>query len=412
MDQALTALGDDAPPSAEELYQIGFDAMTTALELESEGMLDEAEESAIIAMALFEDTTTIMAKSGFGEAFGTASEQGLEDGQGLGVGGIPPGQMKKLNVATIFTVSENINDSEEETEGLKSLILNNNLNVDLSDYENAINLAKTALANGEIPDAQEKLEIANGLLEKIYKDMNDQASILDDDKVQSFVDKTIKEIESLLESGNKIGLTQNTINELRITLEILRSGDTELILQITSEEGNLAKGLKEDNKIAEEEQKSENKDEEKATREENKDAEKELREQDPEAAQQLKVDNKITEKEQKSENKNEEKILREENKDAEKEQRDLLKLIRTIEYFSYDDDWFEEPTESDYNDVTTTPTDKELKKQFKAIEKAEKKAAKAAEKAAKEKNKENKSKGNGNGNGNGNDKDKKPKKEK
>jgi len=37
MEQALAALGDDAPPSAEELYQIGLDAMIAALELESEG---------------------------------------------------------------------------------------------------------------------------------------------------------------------------------------------------------------------------------------------------------------------------------------------------------------------------------------------------------------------------------------
>jgi len=245
MEQALAALGDDAPPSAEELYQIGLDAMIAALELESEGMLDEAEESAIVAMALFEDTTTIMSKSGFGEAFDTASEQGLENGQGLGVGGISPGIMKQLNFATIFAVFEDINESEGEGERLKSLILSNNINVDFSDYDGEINLAKQALANGDIPNAQAKLEIANELLEQLYNDMNELASEVNEDEVQEFAEKAIQEIENLLENGNQLGLTQNTINELTATLETLRNGDTNEILEKTSGNSEYAKEMRE-----------------------------------------------------------------------------------------------------------------------------------------------------------------------
>ncbi|EIJ66139.1 hypothetical protein BD31_I2170, partial [Candidatus Nitrosopumilus salaria BD31] len=241
------------------------------------------------------------------------------------------------------------------------------------------------LANGDIPDAQAKLAIANDLLEELFAQMNNLASDPEnnDDRIDAFAEKTITEIKSLLENGNKIGLTQNTINELQATLAILESGDAELILAATSEDTNLAKELKEVNKVEETQQKTENKAEEKAVRDENKADEKELRESNPEAAQQLKVDNKEVEKEQKAENKAEEKVLREENKEAEKALRDYLKLISINSYFSYDDDWEEEPTESDYNDVTDTPTDKDLKKQLKAEAKAQKDAEKALKKAQK-----------------------------
>ncbi len=390
MDQALEALGDDAPPSAEELYQLGLEAMNTALTLENDDP-EAAEDYAIVAMALFEDTTTIIGTPGFGEAFDSASEQGLENGQGLGVGGIPPGIMKQLNVATIFAVSEDINDSEGEVEGLKSLILDNNFNVDLSDYDNAINLAKIALANGEIPNAQEKLAIANELLDEIYDQMNQQAIASEDERVVEFVEKTIQEIESLLENGNKIGLTQNTINELLTTLEILKSGDVDLILDATSEESNFAKELKQENKEAEKEQKSENKDDEKELRDENKEAEKELKESDPEASKQLKVDNKEAEKELKSENKDDEKALRDENKEAEKELKGILKLIGySFSFSSFDDEWFEEPTDGDYDELTSDPTDKELKKYLKLLKKDQKAADKDDKKDQKAADKDDK----------------------
>jgi len=409
-EAALESSGEEST-SAQALFELGMAEYQKAL-----ASLDEdpqaAQEYAITAMALFEDTSSLLGvleesrvleqlPPGFGSAVGSTSD--TNNGQGLGVGGIPQGQLKKLDASTIFTVSEDINDSEEEGAGLKSLLLENNFNVDSTGYDEAINLAKAALANGDIPTAQAKLAIANNLLEELFAQMNDLASDPEnnDERINAFAEKTIAEIKSLLENGNKIGLTQNTINELQATLEILESGNAEWILAATSEDANLAKELKEVNKAEETEQKVENKAEEKAVREENKADEKELRESDPEAAQQLKVDNKEAEKEQKAENKAEEKAVREENKAEEKALRDYLKLISTNSYFSYDDEWEEEPTESDYNDVTDTPTDKDLKKQLKAEAKALKDAEKAAKKAQKQDDKDRKDKNN-NGKGNGN----------
>ena len=408
-EAALTASGDGST-SAQSLFELGIVQYQKAL-----ASLDEdpqaAQEYAITAMALFEDTSSLLGSleesrvleqlpPGFGSAVGSASD--TNNGQGLGVGGIPQGQLKKLDASTIFTVSEDINDSEEEVAGLKLLLSENNFNVDSTGYDQAINLAKEALANGDIPDAQAKLAIANDLLEELFAQMNNLASDPEnnDDRIEAFTEKTITEIKSLLENGNKIGLTQNTINELQATLAILESGDAELILAATSEDANLAKELKEVNKVEETQQKTENKAEEKAVRDENKADEKELRESNPEAAQQLKVDNKEVEKEQKAENKAEEKVLREENKEAEKALRDYLKLISIDSYFSYDDDWEEEPTESDYNDATDTPTDKDLKKQLKAEAKAQKDAEKAYKKEQKQDDKDRKDKEKSN-NGNG-----------
>ena len=259
----------EIPPTAQTFYDMGQVEYEKAIAALEEGDTEAAREHALIAMALYEDSASIIGSleesrvldqlpGGFGKAVGSASEQGLEKGQGLGVGGIPPGIMKQLVASNIFEMQEEITDVEIEVENLKDLISSNNLNIDPSEYDKTINLAKEVLANGDIPNAQAKLALANEIKSDLYDEINAAAAENQDERIDEFVQKSISNIEELLSKGENLELTKKAINELEDTLEALKSGNIDESLEKTSDKSKFANEVKE-NKEAEKELKDENK---------------------------------------------------------------------------------------------------------------------------------------------------------
>jgi len=171
-ENANDALGDDAPTTAVTLYSMGITEYDNALAALEAGDIEAAEEFALIAMALFEDSTETVGilvdplvlgqiPPGFGSGVGSASEEGLLNGQGLGVGGVPPRIMKQLVAENIFNIQNEITEIDFDANNLKDLISTNNLDVDLVEYDESVNLAKEILARGDIPNARAQLELAN-----------------------------------------------------------------------------------------------------------------------------------------------------------------------------------------------------------------------------------------------------------
>ncbi|MBS3925901.1 MAG: fibronectin type III domain-containing protein [Nitrosarchaeum sp.] len=278
---------EQVPSTAQTFYNMGQIEYEKAIAALDSGDDEAAREHALIAMALFEDSASIIGTleesrvldqlpNGFGNGVGSASEQGLEKGQGLGVGGIPPGIMKQMIAANIFEIQEEITDVEEEVEGLKNLISTNNLDVDLTEYNKAVNLAKEVLANGDIPNAQAKLALANEIKSDLYNQINEIVTENQDEKINEFVEKSISNIEELLSKGENLGLTKKAISELEDTLASLKSGNIEESLDKTSEKSKFANEIKE-NKEAEKELKAEEKAAEKEVKSEQKAEEKELK---------------------------------------------------------------------------------------------------------------------------------------
>ena len=175
--------------------------------------------------------------------------------------------------ANIFEIQEEIIDVEEEVEGLKNLISTNNLDVDLTEYNKAVNLAKEVLANGDIPNAQAKLALANEIKSDLYNQINEIVVENQDEKINEFVQKSISNIEELLSKGENLGLTKKAISELEDTLAALKSGDIEESLDKTSEKSKFANEIKE-NKEAEKELKAEEKAAEKELKAEEKNNDK------------------------------------------------------------------------------------------------------------------------------------------
>jgi hypothetical protein len=122
------------------------------------GDLETAEESALLAMALFEDSA---------EEIAEILEVQQATIQPLGL---------STAASSIFNVQEGITNTDNETNELRELVkLNNFEDVDFSEYEESVNLAKTLLADGYVPDAQAQLELANAIKDNLYAEIGDIA---------------------------------------------------------------------------------------------------------------------------------------------------------------------------------------------------------------------------------------------
>jgi len=185
-----------------------------------------AKQNVVQTMAFFELQAEEIAESsptpsqltpGFGAGIGSASDNGIAQGQGLGVGGVPPGIFKQISAANTFAVSEAITSIDEEVGQYRELAKLNNLEgIDFGEFDESVNLAKTLLANGVVPDAQVKLELANqikdDLLQKIQDAANENSAAL---------------IEEYVEEQKNLGQTKKDIKELEDILEDITTEDNE-----------------------------------------------------------------------------------------------------------------------------------------------------------------------------------------
>jgi hypothetical protein len=189
-DAELNPEDDPVFLAAQEDY---FEALA-ALEA---GDLAAAEENALSAMNLFEISA---------ENIGELLEVQQATIQPLG-----------LSTATsIFNIQERITDTDDETNELRELVkLNNFDDVDFSEYDESVNLAKTLLADGFVPDAQAQLELANSIKDNLYEEI---ATIAGEQAAEN-IKETLGEQENL-------GLTNKAINDLEDILEDLTTEET------------------------------------------------------------------------------------------------------------------------------------------------------------------------------------------
>jgi len=209
---------------ANALFLAGEEKYFEAIAALEAGDIATAKDSALIAMALFEDSA---------EEIGS-----LEDPTTTR---LPPGL--GTAVSNLFEVQEQITGIDKEVAELFQLAESNGIDVNFEEYNESINLAKQVLANGDIPNAQAKLALANEIKSDIIDQMNTAVEESQDERIQEFVDNSIASIEEMLEKGENLGLTKKAIRELEETLEVLKSGDIDDILEKTDENSDLAKEL-------------------------------------------------------------------------------------------------------------------------------------------------------------------------
>ncbi len=149
------------------------------------------------------------------------------------------------NSKAVFTLMEKITDGQEEIATLEYLITSNGLNmgVGLEEYADALDQA-AALAEDPtdleaLAEAADILANSEEILDDIYTQLYAQVDSRQDERFTDFVDSAITSLTFLVENGESLGLSQVVIGELDATLTILLNGDTEEILTVTGEDGNL-----------------------------------------------------------------------------------------------------------------------------------------------------------------------------
>ncbi len=198
VDAGINPEDDPVFLAAQEDY---FEALT-ALEA---GDLAAAEENALSAMKLFE-----ISAENIGELL-EVQEATLQ----------PPGL--GTAVASIFNVQEGITNSDNESDELRELIkLNNFDDIDFTEYDESVNLAKTLLADGIVPDAQAQLVLADGIVPDAQAQLVLANQIKDNlyAEIQAAAVENSKEsIEEFLDEQENLGLTKKDIRELEEILE-------------------------------------------------------------------------------------------------------------------------------------------------------------------------------------------------
>jgi len=234
------------PDNADTFFLAGEEKYEEALAALEAGDIDSARDHALIAMALFEDST---------QEIGAITEQispftpGFDDGVDVV---IPSGAIPQFTSANIFDVQEEITGIDDEVDGLRELIESNGFDVNFEQYEDHLGAVKEALANGDISDAHAKIDAINEIKDDLYEQINESVEEQQDERVEQFAENSIKDIESILEKGENLGLTKKVIDELQDTLDVLKSGDIDDIIEKTSDDSEFAKEVKGNDEISNE----------------------------------------------------------------------------------------------------------------------------------------------------------------
>ncbi len=148
------------------------------------------------------------------------------------------------NANAVYALMEKITDGQDELATLDDLITSNGLNMGtgLTEYADALEQAAYLASSTNPADWDEAADILYGseeILDDIYTQLYAQVDSRQNERFTDFVDSAITSLTFLVENGENLGLSQVVIGELDTTLTILLNGDTEEILDVTGEHGNL-----------------------------------------------------------------------------------------------------------------------------------------------------------------------------
>ena len=133
-----------------------------------------------------------------------------------------------------------ITNSENYAQDLRALAASNNVIVSFADYDSKIYTSKEILTAGNLQAANEQLATANTILEQIHDEIQTNADAKKADRVKTFVNNTIVELDKTITHAKEVGLPQSIIDELQNTIERLQNASTyDQIINQSDESSNL-----------------------------------------------------------------------------------------------------------------------------------------------------------------------------
>ncbi len=208
--QQLESNGMGIPPDVSAIFDEGNVEHQSSLDAIEDGDLENGKEHALKALSLFDDAFVelLEVQGGFGEDF--------------------------------FELEESIVESEIKAEDMKDLIVINNLDISLDDYDDAIALAKENLANGDLFGSEQQLEFADDLFDDIFEHLEDKVEEDRDELIKEFVEDTVNDLEDIIANANELGVSQTLIDQLKTIVNDLQNVDNpNEILGIADENSDL-----------------------------------------------------------------------------------------------------------------------------------------------------------------------------
>jgi len=208
--QQLESNGMGIPPDVSTIFDEGIVEHQASLDAIEGGDLENGKEHALKALSLFDDAFVelLEVQEGFGKDF--------------------------------FELEESIVESEIKAEDMKDLIVINNLDISLDDYDDAVALAKENLANGDLFGSEQQLDFADDLLDDIFEHLEDKVEEDRDELIKEFVEDTVDDLENIIANANELGVSQTLIDQLKTIVNDLQNVDNpNEILGIADENSDL-----------------------------------------------------------------------------------------------------------------------------------------------------------------------------
>lgn len=111
---------------------------------------------------------------------------------------------------------------EKSAEKLKTVATKNNIEIDFTEFDNLIQIAKQNLDAGNVDEVDKTLRIANQFILDAHNSISAAAKQRTLDRAKDFAAKQIESLDKLITQARELGLSQEIIDNLQIAKEKLQ----------------------------------------------------------------------------------------------------------------------------------------------------------------------------------------------
>ncbi|MGQ0794791.1 MAG: hypothetical protein ACT4N5_01220 [Nitrosopumilaceae archaeon] len=111
---------------------------------------------------------------------------------------------------------------ENDANRLKNLATKNNIEIDFTEFDNLIQIAKQNLESGNLDEVNQTLAVAKQFIIGAYASISDVAKQRTSDRAKNFAAKQIENLDKLISQAVALDLSQDIIDNLQIAKEKLQ----------------------------------------------------------------------------------------------------------------------------------------------------------------------------------------------
>lgn len=189
---------DTIPDEISKLYEQGSAETDALAKSVLEGDITTAKQQFLSAMKLFKDVSDKLSSS------------------------VPATAEEPLSQNNITGLKTTIIRIENSANKLKAVATKNNIEIDFTEFDNLIQIAKQNLDAGNIDEVNKTLGVAKQFILNAYNSISEVAKQRTSDRAKVFAAKQIESLDKLISQAKELDLSQNVIDNLQIAKEKLQ----------------------------------------------------------------------------------------------------------------------------------------------------------------------------------------------